>query len=149
MELLNILLVEDNEGDALLTKEALQEAGLPYELIVIIDGEAAVDYLTKKGEYASVQYPNLIFLDINLPKKNGLEVLEFIKNDNDLKHIPVIMLTTSSYQNDINYCYKNHANSYITKCVEINEFMDCINKVINYWANIVKLPNISSISEVK
>ena len=143
MRAVNILLVEDNEGDVLLTKEALEETKVTYSIEVAFDGEMAVDILNKTGEFANCKTPDLIFLDINLPKKNGHEVLKFIKNTDRLRHIPVIMLTTSSYEKDINRAYQNYANCFITKCVEMDEFIEAVAKTINFWVYVVKLPVIS------
>ena len=143
MRAVNILLVEDNEGDVLLTKEALEETKVTYSIEVAFDGEMAVDILNKTGEFANCKTPDLIFLDINLPKKNGHEVLKFIKTTDRLRHIPVIMLTTSSYEKDINRAYQNYANCFITKCVEMDEFIEAVAKTINFWVYVVKLPVIS------
>ena len=143
MRVVNILLVEDNEGDVLLTKEALEETKVTYSIEVAFDGEMAVDILNKTGEFANCKTPDLIFLDINLPKKNGHEVLKFIKTTDRLRHIPVIMLTTSSYEKDINRAYQNYANCFITKCVEMDEFIEAVAKTINFWVYVVKLPVIS------
>lgn len=141
MERIHILLVEDNEGDILLTKDALENGKILNKLTIVKDGKAAIDYLTKKDDYINSELPDLILLDINLPKKNGHEVLQFIKTNEDLKQIPVIMLTTSSSELDINLSYKEHANCYITKPVEVDSFLDVISKIENFWITIVKLPH--------
>ncbi len=141
MKSIHILLVEDNEGDILLTTEALQEGRIVNKISVARDGKQAVDFLGKTGDYTNVQVPDFILLDINLPKKNGHEVLQFIKTNDKLKHIPVIMLTTSSAEADISLSYNNYANCYITKPVEVGDFMDAVMKVEDFWINIVKLPN--------
>ncbi len=143
MRAIHILLVEDNEGDVILTKEALEETKVLYSIDVAIDGDIAIDILNKTGEFINCKTPDLIFLDINLPKKNGHEVLKFIKSTNRLKHIPVVMLTTSSYEKDINQAYQNYANCFITKCVEMDEFIDAVAKIINFWVYVVKLPSIN------
>ena len=140
---IHILLVEDNEGDVILTKEAFDETGVIYTIDVAIDGDIAVDILNKNEPYQSCRTPDLIFLDINLPKKNGHEVLKFIKTSERLKHIPVSMLTTSSYEKDINQAYQNYANCFITKCVEMEEFIEAVAKTINFWVYIVKLPSLN------
>ncbi len=141
MNPIHILLVEDNEGDILLTTEALQEGKILNKITVARDGRQAVDFLSKTGEYANAEAPNLILLDINLPKKNGHEVLQFIKTNDKLKLLPVIMLTTSSAERDISMAYNNHANCYITKPVDVDDFMEAVLKMEDFWINIVKLPN--------
>lgn len=140
MEPIHILLVEDNEGDIFLTKEAFENGKVYTELSVVKDGKAAMDFLKKEGEFSKVKEPDLLLLDLNLPKKNGFEVLEFIKHDTKLKHIPVIILSTSSAERDINKCYENHANCYIIKPVDIESLFTVISKIENFWLSIVKLP---------
>jgi CheY-like chemotaxis protein len=140
MQIIHILLVEDNEGDILLTSEALNEAKILTKLSVVKDGKEAIDFVNRSGKYVDVSLPDLILLDVNLPKKNGHEVLKYIKGDERLKHIPVIMLTTSSSQKDINLSYNNYANCYITKPVDVNEFLSVVTTIENYWISIVKLP---------
>ena len=140
MNPIHILLVEDNEGDILLTTEALQDGKILSKISVCRDGKQATDFLTKSGEYANAELPGLILLDINLPKKNGHEVLQFIKTNDKLKHIPVIMLTTSSAERDISMAYNNHANCYITKPVDVGDFVEAITKMEDFWIHIVKLP---------
>lgn len=141
MKPVHILLVEDNEGDILLTTEALEEGRILNKISVTRDGKAAIDFLSKTDIHHDAEAPDLILLDINLPKKNGLEVLEFIKTHPDLKHIPVIMLTTSSSMRDIEQSYRNYANCYITKPIEVSEFMSAIGKIEDFWLSVVKLPN--------
>lgn len=141
MKPIHILLVEDNEGDILLTREAFESAKIMNTLSVVRDGKEAIDFLTKQGKYQNVNLPDLVLLDVNLPKKNGHEVLQFIKGNEDLKQIPVIMLTTSSAEIDINLSYKNYVNCYITKPVEVDDFMKAITKIEDFWISIVKLPN--------
>ncbi len=121
---IHILLVEDNEGDILLTREAFEEAQILVNLSVVKDGKEAMDFLTRHGGHKDAQHPDLILLDVNLPKKNGHEVLQFIKEDEDIKQIPVIMLTTSSSERDINLSYYYHANCFITKPVDVNDFLE-------------------------
>lgn len=123
MKAIHILLVEDNEGDIMLTQEALEESKLNLKLSVVRDGKEAIDFVSKEGKYTAADIPDLLLLDINLPKKNGLEVLQFIKGDESIKHIPVMMLTTSSSEKDIDRCRKNFAHCYFTKPLEINEFL--------------------------
>lgn len=140
MQPIHILLVEDNEGDIFLTKEALENGKLYVELSVVRDGKEAIDFLKKEGNYATVKEPDLLLLDLNLPKRNGFEVLQFIKQDTKLLNIPVIILSTSSSERDINKCYENHANCYITKPVEVEDLFTVISKIENFWLSIVKLP---------
>ena len=141
MKPVHILLAEDNEGDIMLTLEAFEEGKLLHTVSVVRDGKEAIDYLNKTGRYKDGETPDFVLLDINLPKKNGQEVLRFIKTNDLLKHIPVIVLTTSSSEKDIAQSYNNYANCYITKPVEMNEFINAILKVEDFWINIVKLPN--------
>jgi len=142
METIHILLVEDNEGDILLTREALEEAKIHIELSVVKDGKEAIDFLNKQGKHIDTAMPDLLLLDVNLPKKNGHEVLQYIKGNANLKHIPVIMLTTSSSEKDINFCYNNFANCFITKPVEANEFLRVVTTIENFWISVVKLPTV-------
>ena len=140
MKDMKILLVEDNEGDILLTRKAFEIAGVDDEIEVVKDGEKAVQFLKKEGNYQDVETPQLILLDINLPKLNGKEVLSVIKNDLQLKTIPVIMLTTSNAQSDIVESYTHHANCYITKPDNFNDFVDVVESIKHFWSGIVKLP---------
>ncbi|MEO8403048.1 MAG: response regulator [Chitinophagaceae bacterium] len=135
MNHVKILLVEDNEGDIILTKEALKEGKLKNEIVVARDGEAALELLAN-----TAVLPDLILLDINLPKLNGLEVLAAIKKDDRLKMIPVIMLSTSSAEKDIITSYNSHANCFITKPVDLTSFIDVIRSIEDFWISIVKLP---------
>lgn len=141
MELIHILLVEDNAGDILLTTEALENAKLLTKLSVVKDGKQAIDFLKKSDGYSDVTQPDMLLLDINLPKRNGHEVLKFIKESEALKHIPVIMLTTSSSSADIDLAYKNYVNCYVTKPIEAHSFLDVIATIENFWISIVKLPS--------
>ena len=140
MEPIHILLVEDNDGDILLTEEAFEEARIMTKLSVVKDGKKAIDFLTNQDEYLNEKMPDLILLDVNLPKKNGHEVLQHIKSDENLKRIPVIMLTTSSFKKDVNLAYDNYANCYITKPIEVKEFVNVVTTIENFWISIVKLP---------
>ena len=140
MEPVHILLVEDNEGDILLTTEALENAKLYTKLSVVKDGKQAMDFLTNADGFLNASQPDLLLLDINLPKRNGHEVLKFIKENETLQHIPVIMLTTSSSPSDIELAYKNHVNCFITKPIEAYKFLDVIATIENFWVSIVKLP---------
>lgn len=137
---INILLVEDNEGDILLTTEALAECKVPTDLHVLRDGNEALSFLLTQINKAPNKLPDLILLDINLPKKNGHEVLESVKNHPDLKHIPIIMLTTSSLDLDVLRAYQEHANCYIIKPLEVNEFLTVTSKIEEFWLNIARLP---------
>jgi CheY-like chemotaxis protein len=145
MKPIHILLVEDNEGDILLTREALEDAKIITTLSVAKDGKEAIDFLSHQGKHTDAPLPDLLLLDINLPKKNGHEVLKYIKEDENLKHIPVIMLTTSSSERDINSSYGNYANCYITKPVEVNDFITVVSTIENFWISIVKLPTKKNI----
>lgn len=124
----------------MLTTEALQQGKIINRIDVVRDGKKAMDFLKKEGEYTKAETPDIIVLDVNLPKKNGHEVLQFIKNHQDLKQIPVIMLTTSSSKIDINKSYENHANCYITKPVDSDGFLRAIKTMEDFWVHIVKLP---------
>jgi two-component system, chemotaxis family, response regulator Rcp1 len=137
---INILLVEDNLGDIRLTKEVLKEGKIRNNLSVAMDGEEAIAFLKRKGEFKDVFVPDIILLDLNLPKKDGREVLAQIKDDPQLKLIPVIVLTTSNAENDIRNMYEHHANCYITKPVDFNQFINVIRSIENFWLTIVKLP---------
>lgn len=138
---LHILLVEDNEGDILLITEALQEGKIVNRISVVRDGEEALDFFNRQGKHTAAEMPGLVLLDVNLPKKNGHEVLQYVKNNEALKHIPVIMLTTSSSERDVSLSYKNHANCYITKPAELEELLDVVTQIENFWANVVTLPS--------
>lgn len=140
MKPVHILLVEDNEGDILLTTEALEESKVLNTVSVVRNGKEALDYVFSKGAYRDAEPPDIILLDINLPLKNGHEVLQTIKQNDDVKHIPVIMLTTSSSERDISLSYQHHANCYISKPVEIGHFLESIATIEDFWLSIVKLP---------
>lgn len=136
LKLAHILLVEDNEGDILLTLDAFEESKFETKVSVARNGREALDFLNKKGEFTNVQRPDLILLDINIPIFNGLEVLDEIKNDENLKKIPVIMLTTSSNQKDIDLAYTKYCNSYIKKPLEMEEFIEAILKIEEFWLQL-------------
>jgi len=136
-----ILLVEDNEGDIVLTLEALKEAKVINGIEVVRDGEEALQYLRKEGRFKNAERPGLILLDINLPKVNGKEVLATIKKDEDLMIIPVVMLTTSDSERDILEAYQHHVNCFITKPVDYQKFMDVVHTIKDFWIDIVKLTN--------
>lgn len=135
-----ILLVEDNPGDARLTKEALAEAKVLNNLRIVKDGAEALVYLRREGEFAERPFPDLILLDLNLPKKDGREVLAEIKEDDILKCIPVVVLTTSQDEQDVLRSYGLHANCYIQKPVDIQQFMDVIKSIEDFWLTVVRLP---------
>ncbi len=140
MSSVTILLVEDNPGDVRLTKEALKDGKVSNNLDVVVNGVEAMEYLQQQGEYANAPRPDLILLDLNLPKKDGREVLEEIKNDEDLRSIPVVILTTSKAEEDIVRTYNNHANCYITKPVDLDQFINVVKSIENFWLTVVKLP---------
>jgi len=134
-----VLLVEDNPGDVRLTREALKEAKLAINLHAVGDGMEAMEFLHCEGKYASAPHPDLILLDLNLPKKNGWELLEEIKSDNDLKRIPVVVVTTSTSESDIVRSYDLHANCYVTKPLDLDQFVVMVQSIENFWFSIVKL----------
>jgi chemotaxis family two-component system response regulator Rcp1 len=137
---IQVLLVEDNPGDVRLTKEALKEGKLLNQLTVVGDGVEALSFLRKEGIYADALQPELILLDLNLPKKDGREVLAEIKADPNLRRIPVVVLTTSSSEEDILKIYDLHANCYITKPVDLEQFMGVVKSIEDFWVSVVKLP---------
>lgn len=143
MKPLHILLVEDNDGDILLIQEAFEEAKVANNLKVVKDGEKALNYLQKKGGFIDAASPDLIILDINLPRMNGHEVLKEIKESDEFKQIPVIMLTTSSSEIDVVKSYKNHANCYITKPVDVEDFFEAVLGIEEFWISLVRLPSKS------
>jgi chemotaxis family two-component system response regulator Rcp1 len=140
MQQIHILLVDDNEGDIYLTKEALDEAQIINKISIASDGLEAIGFLKRCLAGGRAYMPDLILLDINLPKMDGMEVLSIIKNDPDLRRIPVIMLTTSSAEKDILSSYDNYANCYITKPVDLTRFMNVVRTIENFWISVVKLP---------
>ncbi len=137
---INILLVEDNPGDVRLTQEVLKDGKICNTLNIAQDGEEAVAYLKKIDKYKDAVRPDIILLDLNLPKKDGRQVLAEIKADPDLKLIPVVVLTTSAAEQDILNMYANHANAYITKPVDLEQFINVVRSIENFWLTIVKLP---------
>ncbi len=137
---IQILLVEDNPGDVRLTKEALKEAKVRNILHVAMDGEEAIAFLKREGKHAGAVRPDVIMLDLNLPKKTGLEVLKDIKADETLKRIPVVVVTTSSAEQDIVKSYNLHANCYVTKPVDLGQFLEVVKAIDSFWLTIVKLP---------
>ncbi len=137
---IDILLVEDNPGDVRLTEEALKEGKVANKVSVVADGMEAMDFLHRAGKYTSAPIPDLILLDLNLPKKNGREVLAEIKMDPKLKHIPIVVLTTSQAEKDIILTYNLHSNCYITKPVDFDQFIEVVKSIENFWFTVVKLP---------
>lgn len=137
---IKILLVEDNPGDVRLTLEALKEGKINNDIRVVNDGVEALACLRREGQYADAQRPDVILLDLNLPKKDGYEVLAEIKQDSDLKRIPVVILTTSEAERDILQTYYMHANCYITKPVDLEQFINVVKSIETFWLNVVKLP---------
>jgi two-component system, chemotaxis family, response regulator Rcp1 len=140
MQPIEILLVEDNPGDVELAREALETGKVRNTLHVVSDGEAAMAFLRRTGKYAGVPRPELILLDLNLPRKDGREVLAEIKSDPDLKRIPVVVLTTSKAEEDILKSYNLHANCFVTKPIELNQFIKVVQAIEDFWLAIVKLP---------
>jgi CheY-like chemotaxis protein len=137
---IEILLVEDNAGDARLTLEAFKEGRVLNRITVMQDGVQALAYLRRQGSYAAVRLPDLILLDLNLPRMSGREVLTQIKSDERLKSIPVVVLTTSEDEQDIARAYSQHANCYITKPVDLEQFLRVIQSIENFWLTLVRLP---------
>lgn len=137
---IEILMVEDNPGDIRLTREAMKEGKLNNRLSVVNDGVAAMAFLHREGSFADAPPPDLILLDLNLPKKDGREVLAEIKADPALRRIPVVVLTTSQAEQDVLRAYDLHANCYISKPVDFNQFMKVVQQIDDFWVNVVTLP---------
>jgi CheY-like chemotaxis protein len=142
MKPIHILLVEDNEGDIFMTQEAFEDFKIKNKISVARDGKEAIDFLLKENKYKEIDDPDLVILDINLPKKSGHEVLKSIKENPKTQQIPVIMLSTSSSEKDITLSYQNRANCFITKPIEAEEFMKAITSIEEFWLSIVSLPPI-------
>jgi two-component system, chemotaxis family, response regulator Rcp1 len=140
MKTVNILLVEDNEGDIVLTLEAFKAGALNNEISITRDGEETLDFLYSKGVHINAERPDLILLDINIPKINGLEVLSTIKNDSNLRAIPVIILTTSSANRDVQEAYSKHANCYVVKPIDFAKFIDAVAEIESFWFTLVTTP---------
>jgi chemotaxis family two-component system response regulator Rcp1 len=139
-EIMNILLVEDNPGDIRLTQEAFKEGSVPKTLHVVKDGVEAMNFLRRKGNYINVPTPDIILLDLNLPRKDGREVLADIKSDELLRFIPVIILTTSDSEQDISKAYSLYANCFVTKPVDLDQFIFIIRQIEIFWFQVTKLP---------
>jgi CheY-like chemotaxis protein len=137
---IEILLVEDNPGDVRLTKEALKEGKVFSNLHTVKDGVEAMEFLRRQGKFSSVPRPDIILLDLNLPKKDGREVLQEIKSDEQLKRIPVVVLTTSKAEEDVLRTYNLHANCYVTKPVDLEKFMVVVKTIDSFWLTVVTLP---------
>jgi len=140
MKTVDLLLVEDNPGDVRLTEEALRDASMPVNLSVATDGAEAIEFLHRRGKYKNAPRPDLILLDLNLPKKTGPEVLSDIKCDPDLKRIPVLVMTTSSEQDDVQKAYSLNANCYITKPIQLDDFLNVVQSIENFWLKTALLP---------
>jgi CheY-like chemotaxis protein len=138
---IDILLVEDDPGDELITREAFEHNKLQNRLHVAHDGEQGLDYLYKRGEFADAPRPDLILLDLNLPKYDGRQLLEKVKSDPDLARIPIVVLTTSAAEEDILKSYKLHANAYVTKPVDLDQFMKAVRQIDEFFVQVVRLPN--------
>lgn len=139
-KIIDLLLVEDNEGDARLAQEALKESKIKNVLHVVRDGEQATDFLFRRNEFKDAARPDLILLDLNLPRKDGREVLAEIKADKDLRTIPVVILTMSKAEEDIVKSYKLHCNCFITKPLDLDKFVQVIKSIEDFWLTIVQLP---------
>ena len=139
-KIFDILLVEDNPGDVRLAREALKESDIKTSLHVVEDGVEAMAFLRRQGKYLGSPRPDLMLLDLNLPRKSGREVLAEVKTDDGLKRIPVVILTVSRSEDDITRCYDNHANCYITKPLDFNEFMSVTKSIEDFWLTTVQLP---------
>ena len=137
---IDVLLVEDDPGDELMTREAFEFNKVGNTLHVVRDGEQALDFLYRRGDYPDAVRPDLILLDLNLPKYDGRQVLEKIKSDPDLADIPVVILTTSGAEEDIVRSYKLHANAYVTKPVDLDQFIAAVRQIDDFWVQVVRLP---------
>lgn len=139
-KMIEILMVEDNPADVRLTKEAFRDAKVLNSMSVASDGEEAMEFLRRRGRHKDAPRPDIILLDLNLPKKDGRAVLEEIKEDPDLRRIPVVVLTTSEDEKDILRAYDLHVNAYITKPVDLDQFIKIVESVEDFWLSVVKLP---------
>lgn len=138
----NILLIEDNPGDIRLTKEVLKDSKVSIDLSVAVDGEEALDFLYKRGEFKEAATPDIILLDLNLPKKDGREILMDVKSDENLRRIPIVVLTTSNTTQDVLDCYNAYANCFICKPVDYDEFLNMIRKIEDFWLTTAILPTL-------
>ncbi|MDT5077461.1 MAG: hypothetical protein QOJ80_2098 [Mycobacterium sp.] len=137
---IDILLVEDDRGDELITREAFEQNKIKNNLHVVRDGEEGLDFLYRRGAFGDAPEPDLILLDLNLPKYDGRQLLEQIKSDADLCHIPVVVLTTSSAEEDVLKSYRLHANAYVTKPVDVDQFMSAVRQIDEFFVQVVRLP---------
>ncbi len=142
----HILLAEDNDGDILLIKECLAEAGADIDLSIVKDGKAVKDFIGKQGAYTAALQPDIILLDINLPKITGFEMLKYIKGNDELKHIPVIILTSSGNEQDVNLAISNHANAYLVKPIDAEDFLIRIKALTDFWLYAAELPKVKKVS---
>lgn len=147
LDSIDILIVEDNPGDARLIKEVLNDNKVYNSLYIVNDGVEALNFLHNKGEYQNVPRPDIIILDLNLPKRDGREVLAEIKADEELRYIPVVIMTISQAEEDILKTYKLHANCYITKPIDLNEFIRVVKSIEDFWFSVVKLPAKNAIKK--
>jgi CheY-like chemotaxis protein len=138
---IHVLLVEDDPGDVLMTREAFEENKVANNLSVVSDGEAAMAFLRKQGEYADAPTPDLVLLDLNLPRMDGREVLAAMKGDEELHRIPVVVLTTSEAEEDVLRSYSLHANAYVTKPVDFERFIQVVRKIDDFFVQVVRLPS--------
>jgi len=140
LEVIDVLLVEDDPGDVLMTQEAFTDYKIHNRLHVVSNGVDAMAFLRQEGEYADAPLPDLILLDLNLPRMDGREVLAAIKNDPDLRRIPVVVLTTSDSEDDVTHSYSLHANAYVTKPVDFERFVDVVRRIDDFFVSVVRLP---------
>jgi CheY-like chemotaxis protein len=140
LDVVDVLLVEDDDGDVLMTKEAFEYHKIRNRLHVVNDGEQALQFLRREGEYADAPRPGLILLDLNLPRRDGREVLAELKNDSELSLIPVVVLTTSEAEEDIVRSYRLHANAYVSKPVDFDRFIEVVRHIDDFFVTVVKLP---------
>ncbi len=135
-----LLLVEDNPADVRLAQEAVKQAALPVELVVVEDGEQALEFLNARGAFAGVDPPDLVLLDLNLPGIDGREVLEIVKSDDSLRHLPVVVMTTSESEEDVRVCYGLHANGYVPKPIGLDAVCDALRAIHDFWFSTARLP---------
>jgi CheY-like chemotaxis protein len=139
-QVIDVLLVEDDPGDVLMTREAFEDNKVANRLSVVSDGVSALEFLRKEGEYADAPTPDLILLDLNLPRMDGREVLQALKGDDELRRIPVVVLTTSEAEEDVLRSYALHANAYVTKPVDFDRFIDVVRQIDEFFVSVVRLP---------